>query len=191
MSRIFGWLGRGIVVCAGCSPPRRGTSPSPRVVFDRATFFPWTTRCQFDRQARVSDVASPCRYDLRTNRLCRLAPAHQGMNSRSCGLVQRIGTADSATPYPDPSGGQAPALHFSVDYEKPIDDSVRVAEVASPCWCYFRTNRPCRLGPAHQGMKIGAAHTPLDSGTVSGFGVCFRRKDEVGSPCGRRWWYRG
>ena len=26
-----GWLGRGIVVCAGCSPPRRGTSP-------RATF---------------------------------------------------------------------------------------------------------------------------------------------------------
>ena len=27
------------------------------------------------------------------------------MKSRSCGLVQRIGTADSATPHPDPSGG--------------------------------------------------------------------------------------
>ena len=44
---------------------------------------------------------------------------------------------------------------------------------------------------SYQGMKIGAAHTPLDSGAVSGFGECFRRKDEVGSPCGRRWWYRG
>ena len=34
------------------------------------------------------------------------------MKSRSCDLVQRIGTVDSATPHPDPSGGQAPALHF-------------------------------------------------------------------------------
>ena len=25
--------------------------------------------------------------------------------------MQRIGTVDSATPHPDPSGGQAPALH--------------------------------------------------------------------------------
>ena len=71
-----------------------------------------------------------------------------------------------------------------------IDGSVRVADVARPYRYYCRTNRPCRLGPAHQGMKIGAAHTPLDSGTVSGIGVCFRRKDEVGSPCGHRWWYR-
>ena len=47
---------------------------------------------------------------FRANRPCRLAPAHQGMKSRSCGLVQRIGTADSATPHPDPSGGQAPRL---------------------------------------------------------------------------------
>ena len=49
-----------------------------------------------------------------SNRSCRLAPAHQGVKSRSCGLVQRIGTADSATPHPDPSGGQAPALHFLI-----------------------------------------------------------------------------
>ena len=40
-----------------------------------------------------------------------LMPAHQGMKSWSCGLVRRIGTGDSATPHPDPSGGQAPALH--------------------------------------------------------------------------------
>ena len=51
---------------------------------------------------------------FRTNRSCRLVPARQGLKSRSCGLVQRIGTADSATPHPDPCGGQAPALHFLI-----------------------------------------------------------------------------
>ena len=51
---------------------------------------------------------------FRANRSCRLVPARQGVKSRSCGLVQRIGTVDSATPHPDPSGGQAPALHLLV-----------------------------------------------------------------------------
>ena len=91
----------------------------------------------------VAGTVHPGSYSgtcFRTKRSCRLVPAHQGMKSWSCGLVQRIGAADSATPHPDPSGGQAPALH-------------------SPL-------------PA-----------PLDSG--------FRRKDELGPPCGRRWWYRG
>ena len=36
------------------------------------------------------------------------------MKSGSCGLVQRIGTVDSAEPHPDPCGGQAPALHFLI-----------------------------------------------------------------------------
>ena len=49
-----------------------------------------------------------------SNRSCRLAPAHQGVKSRSCGLVQRIGTADSATPHPDPSGGQAHQLQLVI-----------------------------------------------------------------------------
>ena len=60
---------------------------------------------------------------FRTNRSCRLAPAHQGMKSRSCGLVQRIGAADSATPHPDPSGGQAPALHSPLP--TPLDSGLR------------------------------------------------------------------
>ena len=51
---------------------------------------------------------------FRTDRSARLPPAHQGMKSGSCGLVQRIGTADSATSHPDPCGGQAPALHFLI-----------------------------------------------------------------------------
>ena len=55
----------------------------------------------------------------------------------------------------------------------------------------FHRNRSCRLASAHQDMKIGTAHTPLDSGAVSGFGVCSRREYEVGSPCGLRWWFRG
>ena len=45
-----------------------------------------------------------------SNRSCRLVPAHQGIKSRSCGLVKRIGTVRSATPHPNPSGGQAPRL---------------------------------------------------------------------------------
>ena len=56
-----------------------------------------------------------------SNRSCGLAPASQDMTSRSCGLVQQFGTAVSATPHPDPSGGQAPrlaksstALHFLI-----------------------------------------------------------------------------
>ena len=47
---------------------------------------------------------------FRSNRPYRLVPAHQGMKSRSCGLVQRFGTVDSATPHAVPSGGQAPRL---------------------------------------------------------------------------------
>ena len=49
-----------------------------------------------------------------SNRSWRLAPAHQGMKRGRCGLVRRIGTANSATPLLRPSGGQAPALHFLV-----------------------------------------------------------------------------
>ena len=31
----------------------------------------------------------------------------------------------------------------------------------------------------------------LDSGRVFGYGARNCRNDGVGSPCGRRWWYRG
>ena len=49
-----------------------------------------------------------------SNRPCRRVPAHQGVKPRSCDLVWRVGTVGSATPHSDPSGGQAPALHFLV-----------------------------------------------------------------------------
>ena len=105
---------------------------------------------------------------FRANRVCRLAPAHQGMKCRSCGLVQRISTAGSATPRPDPCGGQAPALHFlippsatglQVGTFRPLRAGIEVdwrAHPGSESGTCFRTNRSCRLAPAHQRMKKGS-----------------------------------
>ena len=74
----------------------------------------------------------------------------KGMNSRSCGLVQRIGTANSAAPHPDPCGGRAPALHFSVDYEMPIDIPARVTDTA----------KLCRRPFSYQSLMPAGAGTP-------------------------------
>ena len=102
---------------------------------------------------RRAGIEGDWRAHFRTNRSCRLAPAHQGMKSRSCGLVPGIGTAESAAPHPDPCGGQAPALHFFIP---PSPSSLqfggfrrRTAGIEGAS----RTNRSCRLAPAHQGMK--------------------------------------
>ena len=94
---------------------------------------------------------------FRTNRPCRLVPAHQVMKSRSCGLAQRIGAADSATPHPDPSGGQAPALHFLIP--------------PSTIGLQFGTFRPWRAG-----IEVDwRAHPGSESGT------CFRTNDGFGA----------
>ena len=100
-----------------------------------------------------------------SNRSCRLAPAHQGVKIGSCGLAQRIGTADSATPHPEPSGGQAPALHFLIPpsaiglqfdrfrrWRAGTEGDWR-AHPGSESGTCFRANRSCRLAPAHQGVK--------------------------------------
>ena len=108
--------------------------------------------------ARMTNLVAGDNY-FRTNRPCRLAPAHHGMKRPNCGLVQRIGTADSATPHPDPSGGQAPALHFRIP---PSAIGLqfgtfrrRRAGIEVDWRAHFRSNRSCRLVPAHQGLKIG------------------------------------
>ena len=88
-----------------------------------------------------------------SNRSCRLPPAHQGMKSRSCGLVQLIGAADSATPHPDPSGGQAPALHFLIP---PSAIGIQFgtfrrwrAGIEVDWRAHFRTKDECRGSLAH------------------------------------------
>ena len=148
---------------------------------------------------------------FRTNRSCWLAPAHEGMKSRSCGLVQRIGTADSATPHPDPSGGQAPALHLSWDpglslfgrrwLVSPAGAGIDPGSESGTC---FRTNRSCWLAPAHEGMKsrscglvqrIGTANSATPHPDPSGgqapalhsplpapLDSGLRRNDEFGEP---------
>ena len=82
-------------------------------------------------------------------------PAHRGVKSRSCGLVQLIGTVDSATPHPDPSGGQAPALHFLIP--------------PSAIGLQFGTFRRWRAG-----IEVDWRAHP-----VSGYGTCFRTNDDV------------
>ena len=94
-------------------------------------------------------------FHFRSNRSCLLSPAHQSMKSRSCGLVQRIGAADSATPHPDPSGGQAPALHFLIP--------------PSAIGLQFGTFRRWRAG-----IEVDwRAHPGSESG------MCFRTNDEL------------
>ena len=83
--------------------------PPSTIGLQFGTFRRWRAGIEVDWRAHPGSESRTC---FHSDRSCRLAPARQGMKNRICGLVQRIGTADSATPHPDPSGGQAPALHF-------------------------------------------------------------------------------
>ena len=114
----FGTANRPGGFCHARPRPQRGTSP-------RTTFFfsghrPWVYNSAGfaggEPASRLIGGHIPDRSPgtcFRTNRKCRLLRVHEGRKSGSCGLVQRIGPADSATPDPGPSGGQAPALHSS------------------------------------------------------------------------------
>ena len=100
--------------------PLASRSLRPRYIF-LSTKMGLDSRCGRARLGRVALVTGCSAYpgsesgtDFRRNRSCRLLPAHQGVKTRSCDLVWRVGRVDSATPHSDPSGGQAPALHFLV-----------------------------------------------------------------------------
>ncbi len=149
--------------CGGQAPALHFLIPPSAIGLQFGTLLPWRAGIEVDWRAHPGLESGTC---FRTNRSCRLAPAHQGMKSRSCGLVQRIGTADSATPHPDPSGGQAPALHFLVPrsaiglqfgrirrWRAGIEVDWR-AHPGSESGTCSHSNRSCRLAPAHQGMKM-------------------------------------
>ena len=96
-------------------------------------------------------------------------------------------------PHPDPCGGQAPALHFLIPPStiglqfgtfRPWRAGIEVdwrAHPGSESGTCFRTNRPCRRAPAHQGTKIGGAPAfPWIPAPYQGTGHVFdRRNDEI------------
>ena len=155
------WLGtanwhRGF--CHAPPRPQRGTSP-------RATFPSPTPHnrhiLETNRGIQVMNwIEGVC---FRTNRTYRLRPAHRGMKNRSCGLVQRIGTADSATPLLRPSGGQAPALHAPLP--TPLIPALAGITVA-----LRRPHKRMNLG---RRRVVSPLPAPLDSG--------LRRNDEWGA----------
>ncbi len=62
--------------------------------------------------------------------MCRQGPAHQGMKSRRCGLIHRIGAADSATPRARPERGTSPSPRVVFDratfpFPAPLDSGFR------------------------------------------------------------------
>ena len=97
--------------CGGQAPALHFLIPPSTIGLQFDGIRRWRAGIEIDWRVHPGSESGTC---FRTNRPCRLPPAHQGMKSRSCGLVQRIGTAVSATPHPDPCGGQAPALHFLI-----------------------------------------------------------------------------
>ena len=142
--------------------PRRSRAPSKVAISAEAEYTLFCIKSCHELEAACGaglwipatcpgSKSGPC---FHSNRSSRLAPAPQGMKSRSCGSVQRIGTADSATPHPDPSGGQAPALHFLIP--------------PSTIGLQFGTFRPWRAG-----IEVDwRAHPGSESGT------CFRTNNE-------------
>ena len=117
--------------CGGQAPALHFLIPPSAIGLQFGRIRPWRAGIEVDWRAHPGSESGTC---FRTNRPCRLSPAHQGMKSWSCGLVRRIGTADSATPLLRPSGGQAPALHFL----EGSDDST--------IWSTTRQDLPSRAG---------------------------------------------
>ena len=149
----------------GQAPALHFLIPPSAIGLQFGTFRRWRAGIEVDWRAHPGSESGTC---FHSNRPCRLPPAHQVIKSRSCGFVQRIGTVDSATPHPDPCGGQAPALHFRIPPSaiglqfgtfRPWRAGIEVdwrAHTGSGSGTCFRTNRSCRLAPAHQGMKTVA-----------------------------------
>ncbi len=110
----------------------------------------------------------------------RLFAENRIQGDRSCGLVRRICTADSATPHADPSGGQAPrlaksstALHFLIPPSTMGLQFGRVrrwragigvewrAHPGSESGTCFRTDCPCRVVPEQVATISVAIHVPV------------------------------
>ena len=146
----------------GQAPALHSLIPPSAISLQFGTFRRWRAGIEVDWRAHPGSESGMC---FHSNRSSRLAPAHQGMKTRSCDLVWRVGTVDSATPHSDPSGGQAPALHSLIPpsaislqfgtfrrWRAGIEVDWRAHPGSESGMC-FHSNRSSRLAPAHQGMK--------------------------------------
>ncbi len=79
---------------------------------------------------------------FRTNRPCRLVPAHQGMKMRP-GRWKCLGVVGATLPL------WIPAF---AGMTNSVAGTIHPGSESGTC---FRTNRSCRLVPGHQGMKNG------------------------------------
>ena len=148
--------------CHAHPPPQRGTGPSPRVVFDRATFpFP----ALLDSRLRGNDeggagttcagavVCGHSRGHVPSFCYQSLIPAGAGTpryESRRCELAVVFVCRSRHTP---PQAGDKPPPYISPSYgPRTAISPVQLGSSQRDC----RANPPCRQGPAHQGMKIGA-----------------------------------
>ena len=146
--------------CGGQAPALHFLIPPSTIGLQFGRIRRWRAGIGVDWRAHPGSESGMC---PRTNRSCRLGPAHQGMKSRSCGLVQRIGTAGSATPHPDPCGGQAPRLAKS-------STALHLLIPPSTIGLQFGTFRRWRAG-----IEVDwRAHPGSESGT------CFRTNDDTG-----------
>ena len=168
-SRVVAWYSESArrILPRPTPTPAGGQAPALHILIPPSatglqvgTFRPLRAGIEVDWRAHPGSESGTC---FHSNCSCRLVPAHQGMKSRSCGLVQRIGTADSATPHPDPCGGQAPALHIL------IPPSATGLQVGT-----FRRWRA--------GVEVDwRGHPGSESGT------CFRTNDESGDLFSYQW----
>ena len=108
----------------GQAPALHFLIPPSAIGLQFGTFRRWRAGIEVDWRAHPGSESGTC---FHSNRSCRLAPAHQGMKRRNCGLVQRIGTADSATPHPDPAGDKPPRYIFAFPHRPSVYNSARFA----------------------------------------------------------------
>ena len=135
--------------------------------------------------ARMTNSVAADNY-FRTNRPCRLVPAHEGMKMRP-GRWKCLGVVGATLPLWIPASARmtnsvAADNYFRTNrpcrWRAPAHQGMKmrpgrwrclgVVGATLPLWIpasarmtnsvaadnYFRTNRPCRLPPAHQGMKM-------------------------------------
>ncbi len=98
------------VVCATPPAPSWGRAPALHFSCDAGLSL-LGRRWLVSRASAGIHPGSESGTRFRSNRSCLLVPAHQVVKSRSCGLVQRISTAGSATPRP--LRGTSPRATFS------------------------------------------------------------------------------